>query len=361
MIQKVIKNILRLGVCQLMFFESVPESAAVNESVKLCSKCSKSQLKGFVNGVLRNIAKNVGNIKYPGIDENPAEYLSVMHSYPKWMCEKYISDYGFDFASDMLSYHADNSLICIRKTEDTAIEGAIPPLYTDNTFYLKNVTEIDSYDDFKSGKITVMSEASVICVDAAGIKAGDKVLDVCAAPGGKSAYAAEKCSEIVSCDIHEHRAELIKKTFDRLNIKNGKVAVRDASVFDLEFENKFDCVICDVLCSAMGLLHRKPDIKINKREDDIKEIISMQKKILTVCSKYVKPGGVLMYSTCTINKNENDDNIAWFLKENSDYSLEDFSSLVHEKFEERAKSGMMQLFPHLDGIDGFFMAKLRRK
>lgn len=364
-VHKIIQNILRLGVCQLMFFESVPVSAAVNESVKLAEKSGKKELKGFVNGVLRNIAGSLGSVEYPNPDKQPADFLSVFYSYPKWLCEKYILDYGFDFTLEMLSYNSDTTLTAVRLFNDAIdsideSESFLQGKYYMDARYIKNAVSIQNMPLYIAGKITPQSESSMLCVHAAGIKTTDEVLDVCAAPGGKSAYASEMCRSLTAMDIHPHRVELIRQTFSRLNISNATAMEGDGTVFISGLERKYDVVLIDAPCSALGLLYRKPDIKIHKNAEDIPNLIQIQRALLSNCAKYVKTGGKLLYTTCTINQEENQDNAKWFLKNNQNFSLDDFSTDIPKKLAAEIKNGSLQLFPHIDEIDGFFIVRFRR-
>lgn len=366
-VHKVIRNILRLGVCQLMFFESVPVSAAVNECVKLASSSGKSQLKGFVNGVLRKIADNLGSIAYPDMEKAPALYLSVFYSYPLWLCEKFISDYGIDFTHQLLSYTADTTLTCVRvnekllENEDIAVlADYLPGKFFNDARYVKHASAIEDMPLFQKGAITPQGESSMLCVHAAGIGNRDSVLDVCAAPGGKSAYAAIKCETLLAMDLHPHRVELIRRTFARLHVQNAEAVEADGMVFRPELEEKFDVVILDAPCSALGLLYRKPDIKIHKKLDEIKDLIEVQRALLANCCRYVKKGGKLLYSTCTINHSENRGNADWFLKSRKDFITDDFAPDIPSELLKRLEDGFLQLFPHLDGMDGFFIARFRR-
>lgn len=365
-VHSVIRNILRLGVSQLFFFENVPVSAAVNESVKLAELNKKKQLKGFVNAVLRKIADNLGDIEYPDPNEDFAEYLHIIYSVPLWLCKKYIKDYGQDFTEQLLSYKADNSLTCMRR--NYFVNGEVDinlkqGRYLEDAFYIKNATDLANSQIIKSGIATVQSEASMLCVRAAGIKKNDRVLDLCAAPGGKSSYAAWFANEgeVLSTDLHEHRVKMIESTRRRLKIPNLTAAQLDATEFNGSLINKFDVVLVDAPCSALGLMYRKPDIRIFKTADDIETIVKTQQNILKNAAKYVKLGGVLLYSTCTINKDENQNNIELFLKDNKDFSLQSFADQMPEELKGRSSAGMVQLFPYEDGIDGFFIAKLKKE
>jgi 16S rRNA (cytosine967-C5)-methyltransferase len=367
-VHKVIQNILRLGVCQLMFFESVPQSAAVNESVKLASHSAKAQLKGFVNGVLRNVSQNLGSITYPDAERQPALHLSVLYSYPLWLCEQFIGDYGFDFTASLLSCSADTTLTCVRlereenwSPEDTAfLESFLPGKYCANARYIKNAGSIENMPLYQKGLITPQGESSVLCVQAAGIKNTDAVLDVCAAPGGKSAYAASLCKSLVSMDLHPHRVDLIRSTFARLHIKNAEALCADGTVFQPALLEAFDLVLIDAPCSALGLLYRKPDIKLHAKKEGAAELVQIQRALLENCSRYVKPGGCLVYSTCTINPEENAQNAAWFLANHPEFAPDDFSSTMPQALADKVKNGCLHLFPNTDGVDGFFIARFRR-
>jgi 16S rRNA (cytosine967-C5)-methyltransferase len=365
-VHRVIQNILRLGVCQLLFFESVPESAAVNESVKLAERNGKRQLKGFVNAVLRKIAQNAGNICYPDAEADFAQYLHIMYSYPKWLCGQYIADYGEERAEAMLEYKGDNALTGVR--QNGFCPGALPAhfessRYLDDAWYIRNAGDVERMPLFQNGVITVQGEASMLCVRAAGIGRGDAVLDVCAAPGGKSMYAAWFAREgsVTAMDIHAHRVELIRQNARRLAVPNVRAVQADAAVFDPAMEELFDVVLADVPCSALGLLYRKPDIRLFKREEDSGPLISLQRSILAACARYVKSGGTLLYSTCTVNRRENEENIAWFLENHADFAPDDLKNYLPERLMRRADGGMLQLLPHIDQIDGFFMARLRKR
>ena len=364
-VHAVIMNILRIGACQLLFFESVPASAAVNESVKLVEKVGKRQLKGFVNATLRNLSKNLGKISYPDRETDLAEFLHIFYSYPKWLCEKYLAEYGEQQTEQMLSFSNDHSLTCVRKNllRDMRLpENFSAGKYLEDAFYIKNASSIEKMPLFTGGGIAVQGEASMLCVHAAGIGTQDRVLDACAAPGGKSAYASQFASggQIVSMELYPHRAKLIEETFERLGVANAQILVQDASKDICDYHDGFDVVMVDAPCSALGLLYRKPDIKILKQKEDIPPLVKTQRAILEACASYVKKGGTLLYSTCTIDRAENEDNMEWFLKGHPEFVMDEPGKYLPEKLSKRLHGGMLQLFPHIDGIDGFFIARLKR-
>lgn len=372
-IHRAVRNALRLGVCQLMYFESVPESAAVNESVKLLDNTNKRQRKGFVNAVLRQVAKQSGSISYP-TREQPAKYLSVMYSYPEWLCEKYISDYGFDFAEEMLSYKKEEAYTCVRfnplKCSREEFENKLDGYgfeyrkgkYVADAYYIKNIRDIEHLKLYTKGELAVQSEASMLCVLAADIKGGQAVLDVCAAPGGKSAYAATFApGKQVARDIHPHRVEMMEKNLKRLGADEVCAQVFDATQEDPGSVGKYDRVLIDAPCSALGLLYRKPDIKFSKTREGIEEIQQIQESILAASATSVAVGGRLIYSTCTIDWEENQGVVEKFLEAHKEFAIVDLSKIVPERLMYRVSEGMIQLYPHIDETDGFFIAVLERK
>lgn len=362
-LHSVVRDILRLGVCQLMFFESVPVSAAVNESVKLAVVAGKKQLKGFVNATLRNIADHLGGIEYPDRETDFINYLHVLYSYPKWLCEKYTADYGRAQAEEMLAYKADHAYTCMRINR---LQG-VPALpehkdgrYFEDAIYIKSASNIEEMPLYKDGFLSVQGEASMLCVASAGVGKTDKVLDACAAPGGKAAYAAQFAQDgsVLALDKYEHRVKLIQGNFARLGIMNGEAKVQDVTLFDKALEGAFDMVLLDVPCSALGLLHRKPDIKLKEKPGE--DLAALQRKILLNCANYVKPGGTLIYSTCTISREENEQNASWFLEKDKRFDADGLEEWLPAALKGRADGNMIQLFPHKDGIDGFFIARFKR-
>lgn len=373
-IHKLIRNILRIGVCQIIFFDSVPDSAAVNECVKLAENSPKRQLKGFVNGVLRKISREKENIAFPKKDDDAAKYFSIMYSYPEWLCKKYIIDYGEDFTEAMLSYKKEGADTCVRpnllKVESAEkiarkLIGAAFKVskgkYVEDAVYIKNITAVDELGMYKRGELTVQQEASMLVVNCADVKEGMSVMDICAAPGGKSALVYEKKpAKLVTMELHEHRAELMRKNFTRLGVE-ADICVSDARVPKPEFYNSFDRVMVDAPCSALGLLYRKPDIKLNKQPEELRELCSIERDIIETASRYVKKGGKLIYSTCTIDRMENDGVVDSFLACHKEFTEADIQKVLPEQLKNRADGGKIQLFPHIDGIDGFFICIMEKK
>ncbi len=350
-----VKNVLRLGTCQIMFLDT-ESYAAVSESVDLMKQI-KPQMSGFVNGVLRSLIRGKESIEYPS--GKNAKDLSIRASYPLWICEKYIKDFGYDFTESLLSYK-DNYGVSVRvntlkiDTESFITEAKKQgleylPGNIENSYIIKGLSDIENLGIYKNGLIAVQSESAMKAVLDTGIEKGMKVFDCCAAPGGKSAYAAALTSntiDITAWDIHEHRIEMTKKNYDRLGVGNYNCYVHDAKILDPALEKTYDTVIIDTPCSAMGLMQKSPDIRYSRTPEDIERLSDTQYDIISVCAKYVKSGGTLAYYTCSINREENGQVTERFLSKNKDFGY------VREP---------ETLYPHLCGSDGFYIAVMKRK
>lgn len=333
-----IRCLLRMGTYQIIYMDGVPDSAACNESVKLAKKHGFASLSGFVNGVLRNIARNKNEIKYPDKDNDRTEYLSVKYSIPEWLVEKISSDFP-DYAETIIKASFSERATTIRvntlKTDVDALKVLLQEknINVENGKYCDKALVISNYDfvrkipGYKQGLFTVQDESSMCSVMAAQIKPGDTVIDVCAAPGGKTTAAAE-CLQgkgiVYSMDISEDKLELIEDNVQRLGLDNVKISAHDATEELLIDGQKIDAdvVIVDVPCSGMGIIGRKNDIKYHLSKEQLDELVVLQRKILTTVKEYVKKGGTLLYSTCTINPDENKNNVKWFLENNKEFVLE---------------------------------------
>lgn len=364
-----ILNNIRLGVYQLLFMDKVPVSAACNEAVKLAKKRGFTNLSGFVNGVLRTIAREKDNIKYPS---NSVDYLAIKYSYPKWIIEYWIKELGYDITNQICI--ANNEVprisLCVNSAKTNKIELANQLIkegmtidcntLLDKSIYLYKTNNIANAPSYKKGLFHIMDESSLIAVMALNPSEGSTVIDVCAAPGGKSFAISQMVGDsgrVISRDVYEHKIELINKGASRLSLKNITTAVFDAVKIDNE--TKADYVLVDAPCSGLGLVKKKPDIKYNKSYDDILDLVKIQREILASSQLMVKDSGVLMYTTCTISIKENMENINWFL-DNFDFKLEAIE-LPNTLSYDTAKKGYIQILPSDYGTDGFFIARLRRK
>ncbi len=350
-----VKNVLRLGACQIIFMDT-ENYAAVSESVDLVKQI-KPQTSGFVNGVLRSLIRGKDGIEYPS--GKNADDLSIRTSYPLWICEKYINDFGCDFTENLLSYkNSEGTSVrvnTLKADKDAFLEEAdrLGLDYSqgniENSYTVKGLSDIENIGIYKKGMIAVQSESAMKAVLKTGIEKGMKVLDCCAAPGGKSAYAAalaHNTIDITAWDVHEHRVEMTKKNYERLAVEHYRCYVHDAKIFEPSLEKAFDAVIIDAPCSAMGLMPKSPDIRYSRMPKDIEDLSNIQHDIIRVCSNYTKPKGILAYYTCSINKEENEQVTGRFLSENTDFEYANEPET---------------LYPHICGSDGFFIAVMKRK
>lgn len=372
----VIRTVLRMGTYQILYMNQVPDSAACNESVKLAQKKGFHTLKGFVNGVLRNISRNKESISYPDKKKDVLSYFQVKYSMPEWILTKWAETYSADEMETMLSYFAKESKTMIRvnvnQVEFEAYKEQLKEAgiqvtqgkYYKNALQIENYNSIQSIPGFMEGKFTVQDESSMLAVLCAGLEKGMQVLDVCAAPGGKTMFAADLLDgtgNVTACDISEYKTARIKENIMRMQLSNVTPLVHDATVLKEEWIGKMDVVITDVPCSGLGVIGKKSDIKYNCSIEGINNLRSIQREILTVAQQYVKPGGVLLFSTCTITPEENQENADWFA-EKFPFSYESLTPYLPEALAgETAKDGYLQLLPGVHETDGFFIARFRKR
>ena len=376
----VIRNILRLGVYQLLFMDSVPDSAVCNEAVKLAIKKGFTPLKGFVNGVLRSIARDKEKAMLPFGKEAPkkpdAAYLSVRYSMPLWIVERWLKAYGADTAKVMLESYLKERPTQIRcNTAKIAPEDLKKRLEAEgvtvrDSAYLPYAFEISGYDylekitAFEEGLFQVQDISSMLVAACATPEKDAFCLDVCAAPGGRSMHLSDLLGDsgmVEARDLTEYKIGLIEDNIYRSGKANVRAKQWDATVFDPAMEEKADVVIADLPCSGLGVIGRKKDIKYRMEEGSLEELAKLQREILTVVHRYVKQGGILVYSTCTVNPAENEENVRWFL-EQFDFepvSLDD--TLCEELHGETTAQGYLQLLPGIHKSDGFFISKFRRR
>ncbi len=362
-----IRNLLRIGLCQIIDIDSIPDFAAVNETVKLARHGGEA---AFVNAVLRRAVKERGKLPYPDRAKNPARYLSIRYSVPQGTVKFFISVFGEEQCERLLSSYSESAPLSItvnerRTSREELISrfaecgiGAVPTKYTKNGIELDASYPPRSLAGYASGDFFVQDESSRIAHFASAPSVGDVVVDVCAAPGGKSLAAAIAVGErgkVYSFDLHESKLSLISDSAERLGIADiMKIAAHDATEPIEELIGKADRVICDVPCSGLGVFRKKPDLRY-KDISDITELVPIQEKILSASAKYLKAGGVLVYSTCTLNPAENEGVTDAFVAAHPDFAYEGFE--VGELY---APCGKLTLLPHVHGTDGFYVAKLRK-
>ena len=356
----VIRNILRMSVYQIKYMDSVPDSASCNEAVKLAVRRGLGGLKGFVNGVLRNISRNKDQICYPLEEKEPEEYLSVTCSVPLWIVQQWTQEYGYDRTKQMCQSFLESAPLSIRtnlqqttpqhlkeKLEKEGVSVEENPEFS-YAFFISGYDRLDALEAFREGLFSVQDMASMYVAEAADVQPGAYVIDVCAAPGGKSMHLAEKLQGtgmVEARDLTEYKVDLMEENIARCQLKNMKAVQRDATIKDADSVEKADVVIADLPCSGLGVMGRKPDIRYRVTPEDVQALAALQRKILSVVQEYVKPGGTLVYSTCTVTRAENDGNVQWFGEQYPEFQFEN----------------MRQLYPGEGRHDGFFIAKWKKQ
>ncbi len=358
---------LRMGLYQLMYMDKVPESAAVNESVALARRFwAKKNSENFVNAVLRSYIREKDKIPLPDNKKHYIKHISVKYSMPEWLCVLFAKSYGK--AKTESIFEAMNSVPpmtlrvnTLKTTPDEFIEklkaDGIECRKTKNAPYGVNLRASVPYEALTKyeGEFFVQDEASQICTAVLGANSGERILDACACPGGKSfgiALAMENEGEILACDLHKNKLSLIERGAAGLGISIIKTMERNGAKEEDE-SGLFDRILCDVPCSGLGVIAKKPDIR-RKNPDDIERLPEVQAKILAESARHLKAGGTLVYSTCTLNPKENKEIVENFLAEHTDFALVPF------KVGEIECAGYTELFPHEHHTDGFFIAKIRK-
>lgn len=373
----VIRTILRMSVYQLRFMDAVPDSAVCNEAVKLAKAKGFHGLSGFVNGVLRNVARSRADWEkdsfYPDKTKKPISFLSIRYSMPEWLCEYFIKEYG-ESAEKIAEGSQRDPVTTIRCNKSRCSEEELisrlrahgftveKGAYAKGAWYLSGYDMLEKIPEFSEGLFQVQDESSMLVVELAGLKKDDLVVDVCSAPGGKALHAANVLTElgggsVIARDVSEKKTALIIENKERLCADNIVIQVQDATKPDETLFGKADVVIADLPCSGIGIMAKKPEIRYRVTKEDQESLVRLQKEILSVVHQYVKPGGILMYSTCTINKRENEEN-AKEVCEKYGFVPELPNQLLPEGL--RREGDFLQLLPGVHACDGFFIARLRK-
>lgn len=382
-----IRNLLRLSAYQILYMEGIPDAAACNEAVKLAKKRGFSSLSGFVNGVLRSLARNKNALPMPGPKKEPVKSMSVRFSLPEWMILMWREQYGQKRAEMLGEGIGQKRPVIIRfrgtlseEKKEHALEAmrrngvslSAHPLYP-GAYELENCEGVANLPGFAEGLFYVQDASSMLAVEAAGIQPGMKVLDLCSAPGGKAILAYEKLmaaqnantaeteGSLKAGDLSEAKADRIRENAARMGCDRMEISVWDASKHMEELENWADVVLADVPCSGLGVMGRKKDIRYRVQPQDIKELTALQKEILAASWQYVKPGGILLYSTCTVDRMENEE-MVHFITEHFPFETESLNEYLPACLhDEQTEKGMLQLYPGEHDTDGFFIARLRRR
>ncbi len=370
-----IRNLLRMSVYQLKYMDSVPDSAIVNEAVRIAQKRGFYNLKGFVNGVLRNTARRISQVRYPDAEAEPLHYLSVKYSFPIWILTKWVSQFGYEVTEKICRDSHIGKPTCVRcnlakaSKEEIVSELEGQGITVRQHPYLDYALEISDYNymgavsAFRKGWIQPQDISSMLVSEVAAPNWGDYCIDVCAAPGGKSLHLADKLmgsGYVEARDVSESKVRKMQESIEDSEAINIRARLMDATVVDDASRGKADIVLADVPCSGLGVIAKKQDIKYKMSPQQQQDIIRLQRRILTVVQEYVRPGGVLIFSTCTIGADENQLNVKWFL-ENFPFRLETIDPYLSPELRGKTtKGGFIQLLPGINRSDGFFIARLKR-
>lgn len=370
----VIRNIMRSAVYQMKYMDSVPVSAACNEAVKLAVRKGFGSLRGFVNGVLRNVARNLDQIEYP---TEPLKRLSIQYSMPEWILNLWLKAYDSDVVEQMLQAFQRETPLTIRCNlrmvtpkqlkEHLEAEGVTVKVhpYLEYAFHISGFDYLGDLESFQNGEFSVQDISSMLVSELAGPKEGDYVIDVCAAPGGKSLHMAEKVNgsgHVEARDLTEYKVGLIQENIERTGLSNVEAVQQDALIFDETSVGKADIVLADLPCSGLGVLAKKTDLKYKATKEGADSLAKLQREMLKNVQAYVKDEGKLVYSTCTINPAENMDNVHWFLNECPEFELIDIHGSLCEELQKDVKeNGCIQLLPGVHQSDGFFLACMKKR
>ena len=370
------EDILHIAIAQLLFMDRVPEHAAVDEAVKQTKRLDRAEQAGFVNGVLRSLlrAKAAGEIRMPDDSMPPARRMSTLYSVPEPLVARLVAAYGEPFAEAMLAYKPDERVESVRANM-TRMDAQAFRAYADGkkwswkesvlpeALLVQGAGDLAGDPDFRAGLYSVQGAGSILAARAVQARPGMNILDACAAPGGKTCYIAEAMrgtGRVQAWDVHEHRVELIRAAAKRLGLDNVRPAVRDASAFRADLELSMDAVLVDAPCTGLGVMINKPDVKYRYQDESVAQLSALQAKILHACARYVKIGGLLVYSTCTVLPEENRLQVEHFLQTHGDFILDDDPGFLPESLRGLWEGGMIQLHAHRDGTEGFFIARMRR-
>lgn len=368
------RDILRMGAYQILFLDRVPDSAAVDEAVKLTRAMGMEAACGFINAVLRNLSRGKDEIAWPDREADPVAYLSVMGSMPRWLVDKLVAAYGPEEAGRVILYREEEHPVCVRpnftRLSDAEFEALLQEKgwraergLAPHAWLIYGAGDLAADADYRAGRFSIQGQSSMLAAEALEARPGMKVLDACAAPGGKSAYLCEQMQltgRVYAWELHEKRAQLLEGVRRRLGLDNLRISVRDALDFRPDLEGALDGVLLDAPCAGLGVLSQKPDIKLRLKEEDIPAIVDTQGRLIDTVCRYVRPGGALVYSTCSLLPEENADRVRAFLQAHPNFTLEPLPTSFPEELRARQTPCGLQLLGCRDGVEGFFIARMRR-
>lgn len=375
-----IRNILRLSLYQITFMDKVPVSAAVNEGTELAKRYGHQGTVRFVNGVLRNISRNLDNLSYPSLQAEPVKHIAVKYSHPEWLVEKWLGEFGLEETIKLCQANNENPPNVVRtntlkitrealieKLQDEGVESE-KTSYAPEGLIIKNSSSFGSLNAFRQGYLQPQDESSMLVATVVNPQKEELVIDACSAPGGKTTHLAQimgNTGKIIAADIYQHKMGLVKENARRLGITNIELVQVDARNLSQKYANQAHKVLVDAPCSGLGVLRRKPDSRWRKDPQQIIELQVLQQEILQQAAKCVASGGVLVYSTCSIAPEENINNVKRFLELNQEFALSDLTDLLPGALLDfkdlHPEQGFIQLLPHVHGMDGFFIARFEKK
>ncbi len=363
-----VKNTLRVALYQILFLERIPHAAAVNEGVEFIKRIRGDKPAGLVNAVLRNIIRNIEGIRYPDPAEDEVQYLAVFYSHPHWMVKRWLRRYGREETERLMMANNERPSMALRinrlKIDLDAFKNhltgqQIPfssSAYLPHFVRVKTLSRIGQMDLFRNGMFTIQDESAGLPCQLLDVRPGERVIDMCAAPGGKTTYLAEMMNNegvIFALDKYDAKLAMIKGSAERLGLRNIQLRAADAITFE---ESPADRILLDAPCSGLGTLAKKPDMKWKRDQLDIMKLVATQRAMLENAGRLLKPGGVLVYSTCTIEPEENEEMIAGFLEDHPEFHIDPAGQFVHPDLV--TPGGWIATFPHRHGMDGSFAVRL---
>ncbi|MEH7305904.1 16S rRNA (cytosine(967)-C(5))-methyltransferase RsmB [Neobacillus drentensis] len=370
-----VHHLLRLTLYQMLYLDRIPDRAAIYEAVEIAKKRGHKGIGSLVNGVLRSIQRE----GLPSLEEiaDPVKRLALETSHPEWLVTRWVDQFGYDKTKEMCEINLTAPLQtarvnltkvsrdeCISMLEEDGFQIEKSPIIPEAIRSLKG--NLASTISFKYGMFTIQDESSMLAAYALGAKENEYILDACAAPGGKSTHIAEKMDntgEVISVDLHQHKVRLINDNAKRLGLENIKTSVSDSRHIQEKFKSEsFDRILLDAPCSGLGVMRRKPDMKYTKTETDIKRLSTIQQDLLASVTPLLKKGGILVYSTCTVDKEENEYTVKTFLENHPEFEGDiTFKNRMPEAVQPLITGFDLQIFPQDFGSDGFYIAVLRKK
>lgn len=373
-----LRNILRLGVYQLMFMNRVPPAAACHEGAEMARRHGHPGAVQFVNGVLRNVARHLKEIKYPALADDPVAHISLRYSHPAWLVASWLARFGPEETISLCRANNEPAPVTLRTNTLKVTRAGLADrlredgLKVEETAYAPEGLHIDGYFSiaslpaFQEGLFQIQDESSMLAGRALRPQPGARVLDACSAPGGKTTHLAELMGnrgEILAVDIHPHKLALLKENCGRLDIKIVRTLAADAAKLPGHLHAWADYILVDAPCTGLGVLRRRPDARWRKEPGQISALVRLQAGILAGAARCLKKGGVLVYSTCTITREENLGQVQDFLARHPDFIMEDLTPYLPARLDGQGTmgAGYLEILPHRYGMDGFFISRLRKK